>query len=67
MIVEEEQQGKERAEYVTSLLNELSKTLTVAFEKEFSVTNLKQMRYFYLICQKGQTLFDELDNTRWLN
>ena len=67
MIVGEEQLGKERAEYGKGILNELSKTLTLEFRKGFSVTNLKQMRYFYLIYQKGQKLSDELNNTHWLN
>jgi predicted nuclease of restriction endonuclease-like (RecB) superfamily len=66
MIVEEEQLGKERAEYGKGILNELSKTLTSEFGKGFSVTNLKQMRYFYLIYQKGQTLSDELDKEKML-
>lgn len=66
MIVEEEQLGKERAEYGKGILNELSKTLTLEFGKGFSVTNLKQMRYFYLIYQKGQTLSDELDKEKTL-
>lgn len=59
MIVEEEQQGKDRAQYGKGLLNELSKVLTKEFGKGFSVTNLKQMRSFYYIYQKGQTLSDE--------
>ncbi|MBN9295129.1 MAG: DUF1016 family protein [Flavobacteriia bacterium] len=56
MIVEEEQNGKDRAEYGTKLLQELSKTLTREFGKGFSVTNIQQMRNFYLIYQKQQTV-----------
>ena len=56
MIVEEEQQGKGRAEYGKQLLKELSIVLTKEFGKGFSVTNLQQMRNFYLIYQKQQTL-----------
>ena len=44
MIVEEEQNGKERADYESQLLSDLSQSLTKDFGKDFSVTNLKQMR-----------------------
>lgn len=55
MIIEEEQQGKNRADYGKHLLKELSKVLTKEFGKGFSVTNIQQMRNFYLIYQKQQT------------
>lgn len=48
-IVLEEQKGKGRAEYGTFLMKELSGYLTKQLGKGFSVTNLKQMRQFYLI------------------
>lgn len=48
MIVEEEQQGKERAEYGKSVLKELSVRLNERFGKGFSVDNLQNMRQFYL-------------------
>ena len=47
MIVEEEQQGKERAEYGKQVLKELSTKLTKEFGKGFSVDNLQNMRFFY--------------------
>jgi predicted nuclease of restriction endonuclease-like (RecB) superfamily len=47
MIVEDEQQGKERAEYGKQVLKELSLRLTVEFGKGFSVENLDRMRFFY--------------------
>lgn len=47
LIVEEEQNGKERAEYGKQILKELSKRLTSGFGKGFSVENLDRMRYFY--------------------
>jgi predicted nuclease of restriction endonuclease-like (RecB) superfamily len=65
MIVEEEQNGKERADYGSQLLSDLSQSLTKDFGKGFSVTNLKQMRQFYSVYSKhvtsvkGQTLSDE--------
>ena len=47
MIVEEEQNGKERAEYGKYLLKGLSKKLKSEFGKGFSVDNLENMRKFY--------------------
>lgn len=47
-IVEEEQQGKERAEYGTQLLKELSKELTKEFGKGFSINTLYYYRQFYI-------------------
>ncbi len=55
----EQQEGKERAEYGKQLLKELSEILTSEFGKGYSVTNLKQMKSFYLIYQKSQTVSDQ--------
>jgi len=60
-IVEEEQKGKERAEYGKQIIKELSKRLTREFGKGFSTTNLKQMRQFYLTYSKSQTLSDQFE------
>ena len=49
MIVEDEQQGKERAEYGKSVLKQLSKQLSEKFGKGFSVDNIERMKNFYLI------------------
>ena len=49
LIVEDEQNGKERAEYGKHVLKELSKQLTEEFGKGFSVENLDRMRFFYKI------------------
>lgn len=49
MIVEDEQQGKERAEYGKRILKELSTRLSTEFGKGFSVQNLENMRKFYLL------------------
>ncbi len=65
MIVEGEQHGANRAAYGTQLLKELSAYLTGIYGRGFSVTNLKQMRQFYLIYandQIGQTLSDQFEN-----
>ncbi len=48
MIVEDEQLGKERAEYGKKVLKELSDKLTLEFGKGFSVDNLENMRRFFL-------------------
>ena len=47
LIVEEEQQGKNRADYGSSLLKNLSKQLTFEFGKGFDDSNLRNMRTFY--------------------
>lgn len=65
MIIEEEQNGEDRAEYGKYLLEELSGYLTKEFGKGFSVTNLKQMRKFYSVYAKdsiGQIPSDRLEN-----
>jgi len=54
-IVEEEQNGKNRAEYGKELLKTLSKELTKEFGKGFSVDNLENMRRFYLAYSKSET------------
>ena len=46
-IVEYEQQGKERAEYGTNLLNRLSKDLTRLYGKGFGKSNLIYIRKLY--------------------
>lgn len=55
MIVEDEQNGEDRAEYGKAVLKDLSLHLTEKFGKGFSVSNLKQIRQFYIVYSKGQT------------
>jgi predicted nuclease of restriction endonuclease-like (RecB) superfamily len=62
-IVEEEQNGKERAEYGTFLIKELSVRLAGEFGKGFSIANLKNFRQFYIVFpdfQKSYTLCSQL-------
>lgn len=59
LIVEEEQNGKDRAEYGAELVKDLSRKLTTEFGKGFSETNLKQMRQFYQVYSNRQTLSDQ--------
>jgi predicted nuclease of restriction endonuclease-like (RecB) superfamily len=63
-IVEEEQKGKERAEYGKQLLKELSKRLSNEFGKGFSQRNLEQMRKFYLVYGKQQTMSAKSENQK---
>jgi predicted nuclease of restriction endonuclease-like (RecB) superfamily len=49
MIVEEEQQGKERAEYGAALIKNLSLRLTEEFGKGLTERNLWYIRQFYLV------------------
>ena len=65
MIVEEEQNGKERAEYGKYILKELSVRLTEKLGKGFSYDNLKLMRKFYIEFSKYQireTVFTQSEN-----
>lgn len=65
LIVEEEQNGKIRADYGTYLLKGLSKHLTERFGKGYSYDNLKLMRKFYLTYVNdriGETLFPLFEN-----
>ncbi len=64
MIVDEEQGGKIRAEYGKQVLTELSQKLTNEFGKGFSRRNLEQMRQFYLIYSKTQTVSAQF-NLSW--
>jgi predicted nuclease of restriction endonuclease-like (RecB) superfamily len=56
MIVQEEQNGKERAEYGKQILKGLSEQLTNEFGKGFSVDNLQNMRKLYLMYSNYETL-----------
>nr|WP_308629079.1 PDDEXK nuclease domain-containing protein [uncultured Eisenbergiella sp.] len=70
MIVEEEQKGSNRAEYGKYVLKELSAYLAERFGKGFSVTNLKQMRQFYMVYssdQIGQIVSDQFENLPKVN
>ncbi|MEW4923664.1 PDDEXK nuclease domain-containing protein [Algibacter sp. 2305UL17-15] len=64
MLVEEEQGGKERAEYGKELLKGLSRVLTQEFGKGFSVKNLERMRTFYQIYGKSSTLLSKSENLK---
>lgn len=61
-IVEEEQDGKERAGYGKELLKGLSSVLSKEFGKGFSVKNLERMRSFYQIYGKSSTVLSKFEN-----
>jgi predicted nuclease of restriction endonuclease-like (RecB) superfamily len=59
-IVEFEQKGKQKAEYGTALIDNLSKDLSLTFGKGFSRSNLIYMRLFYNEFQISQKASDLL-------
>lgn len=65
IIIEEEQKGKERAEYGKALINELSRKLTYDYGKGFNERNLWYMRNLYSIFPKVNALRSELSWTHY--
>lgn len=62
-IVEEEQNGKERAEYGKEILKNLSKELTEEFGKGFGERNIRNIRQFYVLFsdyEKWKSLISKL-------
>ena len=60
IIVENEQKGNVKAEYGKQIIRELSKELRKTLGTGFSVSNLFNMRKFYLVYQKIQTVSGKL-------
>lgn len=60
LIVEDEQQGNEKATYGKGTLKQLSKELTFEFGKGFDYTNLTNMRNFYIAFPIVDALRQEL-------
>ena len=65
VIVEQEQQGRERAEYGRALLKELSNRLKSEFGKGFDPSHLAKMRAFYLLWPILDALRPELSWTHY--
>ena len=63
----EAQGGEERAKYGNQLIKEYSKKLTEELGKGYDVTNLKRMRQFYLIFQKGAPAGHQLTWSHYKN
>jgi len=59
-IIEYEQKGKEKAEYGSKLLDNLSKDLRLRYGKGFSRSNIIYMRLFYIKYSKSETLSHQL-------
>ena len=64
-IVEQEQKGKERAEYGTQLIEMLSEELTKTYGKGFSKRNLQYFRSFYLTFNNLEIVQTRLHNLKW--
>ena len=56
----EAQGGEEKAKYGNGLIKEYSKKLTLELGKGYSISNLKNMRSFYLVFSKSQAMTDLL-------
>lgn len=65
LIVEEEQSGKQRAEYGKQLIKELAGRLATEYGKGFDMTNVWNMRKFYSIFPKVDALRQELSWTHY--
>ncbi|MDR3047847.1 MAG: PDDEXK nuclease domain-containing protein [Bacteroidales bacterium] len=64
-IVEEEQQGAQRATYGEEILQTLSKELMAEFGKGFSYANLRNFRQFYLTYPKEQICYTLCSKLTW--
>lgn len=64
-LIVEKQGGAEKAEYGTKLIKSLSAQMVKDFGKGFNVTNLKNMRQFYLTFPNGSALRSELSWTHY--
>lgn len=64
-IVEEEQNGKERAEYGEVVLKNLSVALTSEFGKGFSYANLRNFRQFFLTYPAKQNCYALRSKLTW--
>ena len=65
IIVEDEQRGKERADYGKSVLKNLANQLTLEFGKGFDDSNLRNMRSFYKTFPIRDALRHELSWTHY--
>jgi len=64
-IVEEEQQGRERAEYGEQLINNLSKQLTNEYGAGFSARYLRAFRKFYIVIPNLEIWKSRFPNLQW--
>lgn len=64
-IVEEEQQGSNRAKYGTELLKRLSANLTTDYGEAYSLRNLQYMRQFYIMFADFEIVSTHVHNLSW--
>lgn len=64
-IVEEEQQGKERADYGERIIENLSEQLTLRYGKGYGPRYLRSFRKFYLIAGDWQIWKSRFPNLTW--
>lgn len=64
-IVNQEQQGKEKAAYGEAILKELSIALTEEFGKGFSYANLRNFRQFYLTYPDPEICYTVCSKLTW--
>ena len=65
VIVEDEQNGNERAEFGKAVLEGLSKKLTAEFGQGYDVRELRKIRQFYLEFKNRDSLRPELTWTHY--
>ena len=65
-IVEYEQHGQERAEYGSDLLTRLSKDLSQRYGRGFGRRNILDMRRFYIVYPKWQTVSAKLSWSHYI-
>ena len=64
-IVEEEQQGDERAKYGTHLITELAEKLIPIFGNNYSKRNLQHYRKFYILFPDYSKVYEFVHNLNW--
>ena len=64
-IVEQEQNGEERAEYGSALIEKLAEELTKEYGKNYSKRNLQYFRKFYLAFPEAESVNTCVRNLNW--
>ena len=64
-IVEEEQNGEDRAEYGTYLMKNLANEMTSEYGDAYSLRNLQLLRQFYLLFKDLEIVNARVHNLRW--
>lgn len=64
-IVEEEQDGKERAKYGTQLIKNIAETLVPLYGSNYSKRNLDYYKKFYLLFQDFEIVNTRVHNLDW--